>query len=295
MFPISFTIIIPSHNCPELLRRCLDSIPDIRDIQVIVVDDNSDPNIVDFNKYPGLERENTVVVFSKEGKGAGYARNIGLAQARGKWVLFADSDDFYNHDFINIIYHHYNDEEDIVFFDVTSVISDNMEPSDRHLSRSVPLNNYKGKKLNQFCRYLYTEPWGKMFKGDFLKRIDARFDESFVANDYYFSIYTGFNASKISVSIEKLYCVTERKGSLSNSFSGDLKRLEARLKVYNKVQKFYENNNIRLYPLFEIISHIYIRKPDYRKLLITFCKDNNIKLHKIIVGYIKGQILRYLK
>ena len=64
-------------NIPNLLQRCLDSIPNREDVQIIVVDDNSDPNIVDFDKFPGLNRSNVEVIFTKEGKGAGYARNTG--------------------------------------------------------------------------------------------------------------------------------------------------------------------------------------------------------------------------
>ena len=45
---INYSIIIPHKNIPNLLQRCLDSIPNREDVQIIVVDDNSDPNIVDF-------------------------------------------------------------------------------------------------------------------------------------------------------------------------------------------------------------------------------------------------------
>lgn len=42
-----YSIIIPHYNIPELLQRCLDSIPERDDVQVIVVDDNSDSSKVD--------------------------------------------------------------------------------------------------------------------------------------------------------------------------------------------------------------------------------------------------------
>ena len=49
---INYSIIIPHRNIPLLLRRCLDSIPRRMDIQIIVVDDNSDPGQVDFEHFP---------------------------------------------------------------------------------------------------------------------------------------------------------------------------------------------------------------------------------------------------
>ena len=51
---INYSIIIPHKNIPNLLQRCLDSIPNREDVQIIVVDDNSDPNIVDFDKFPSI-------------------------------------------------------------------------------------------------------------------------------------------------------------------------------------------------------------------------------------------------
>ena len=105
---MKLNIIIPHHNTPALLQRCLDSIPDEDNISVIVVDDNSSPELVDFDNFPGRERTYTKVFFTKEGKGAGYARNIGLEHAEGEWVLFADSDDFFVSNFYEIVSNYFN-------------------------------------------------------------------------------------------------------------------------------------------------------------------------------------------
>ena len=90
---INFSIIIPHHNTPELLKACVDSIPIRDDLQIIIVDDNSDKSVVDFNNFPGVACKNLEVVLSQKGRGAGWARNEGLKYAQGKWILFADSDD----------------------------------------------------------------------------------------------------------------------------------------------------------------------------------------------------------
>ena len=58
MTPI-YSIIIPHKDIPDLLQRCLDSIPVRDDVEVIVVDDNSNTQKVDFGHFPGLERPNT--------------------------------------------------------------------------------------------------------------------------------------------------------------------------------------------------------------------------------------------
>lgn len=55
----------------------MNSIPRRTDIQIIVVDDNNDPKKVDFEHFPGVGEKCVKVYFTKEGKGAGYARNMG--------------------------------------------------------------------------------------------------------------------------------------------------------------------------------------------------------------------------
>ena len=55
---IKFSFVIPHKNTPELLQKCLNSIPDRDNIQVIVVDDNSDKKIVDFQNFPHWNGKN---------------------------------------------------------------------------------------------------------------------------------------------------------------------------------------------------------------------------------------------
>ena len=89
---INYSFIIPHHNSPKLLERCLDSIPQRNDIEIIVVDDNSDADKKAYS-YRGDVRIINIDV--EHTKGAGRARNYGMKEARGKWILFADCDDFY--------------------------------------------------------------------------------------------------------------------------------------------------------------------------------------------------------
>ena len=113
---INYSIIIPHKNIPDLLLRCLDSIPRRDDIQIIIVDDNSNPQKVDFENFPGLGDPCVEVYFTKEGKGAGYARNVGLKYAKGKWLFFADSDDTYTSSFSKFLTDSKDLVADVVYF-----------------------------------------------------------------------------------------------------------------------------------------------------------------------------------
>ena len=81
----TYSFIIPHHNTPELLQRLVDSIPQREDIEIIVVDDNSD----DDKKANVIRSDVQIIFINKEHtKGAGKARNIGMDVAIGKWLLY---------------------------------------------------------------------------------------------------------------------------------------------------------------------------------------------------------------
>lgn len=88
-----YSIIIPHYNSPKLLHRMLGSIPERNDIQVIVVDDASTEENVALLR--DMQHRNLELYLEKENHGAGYARNIGLDKAQGKWIIVADADDVF--------------------------------------------------------------------------------------------------------------------------------------------------------------------------------------------------------
>ena len=112
-----YSIIIPHYNIPELLVRCLKSIPVREDIQVIVVDDCS-PNadtykerFLEIFSRPNLEWYSTPI-----GGSAGRARNIGLEHANGKWLIFLDSDDMLVDGVETILRNVQSRTEDIIYY-----------------------------------------------------------------------------------------------------------------------------------------------------------------------------------
>jgi glycosyltransferase involved in cell wall biosynthesis len=247
---IRYSIVIPHKNIPDLLRRCLDSIPRRDDLQIIVVDDNSDTGMVDFSQFPGLGDPSVEVLFEKEGKGGGYARNIGLTRAKGAYVLFADADDFYTPDFNAILDTYKEDTSDIVFFNAHSVSSDTFKPAER----SGPLNRYIGiyhtshrqsrkKKAELLLRYRFSEPWAKIIKKSFIDEHHLRFDETPINNDCTFSYSAGFYAQAIAVESRTGYCVTTRPESLSYA-PKTAEKILARIYVFGKCALFFKQHCI---------------------------------------------------
>ena len=90
------SIIIPCYNVDELLiERCLKSIDSqmFSDYEVIIVDDGCKPKCQKI--FDGLEKKyKNILIFHQENKGVSAARNFGLKQSHGEYVLYVDADDY---------------------------------------------------------------------------------------------------------------------------------------------------------------------------------------------------------
>lgn len=239
---IIFSIIIPHKNIPGLLQRCIDSIPVRNDIQIIVVDDNSNPEIVDFDNFPGNNNSCVEIYLTKDGKGAGYARNIGLSHAKGKWILFADADDFFTEHAFETFYSYNDDITDIIYFNTLTVDSDTLEILPNRL---CGLEKWIRNKDINGLKYRSTVPWGKMINRSFIQNNNITFHELPVANDIWFSCQVGYNAKNIQISSVRAYCSTVRKGSLYNIMTKE--RREIRFREALNVNNFLYSHKLRKY------------------------------------------------
>ena len=244
---INYSIIIPNKNNIKLLKRCLDSIPRREDIQIIVIDDNSNPSILEFNNYPGLNNPNADVIFTNDGKGAGYARNVGLKHAKGEWIFFADSDDYYNNCFLNAIDKYLLSNADIIYFSSNSVFSNTLKVVERGIDRNQLIDCFINKEnnSNDNLRYFYTVPWAKMFNHSFIKKHKLQFDEIIAGNDIMFSIKSGYYAKTIYADKSYIYSYTMTKGSLTNR--NECNVIFNRYLATLRVNKFLKNNKKNKY------------------------------------------------
>ena len=290
----NFTIIIPHKNTPTLLERLIDSIPTRDDLEIIVVDDHSDADIVDFNHFPCKDRVGLAVVMNKESHGAGHARNCALPLVKGKWVLFADSDDFFNSGFNDFLNKYIDSDADIVYFNANSVDTDTYEPSNRvdHLHDFISEYSRDKERGELIMRYLFTEPWCKMVKRELIEKNGIKFEETSIRNDVRYSYLVGHYAKKILVDDRQLYCVTTRQNSVSRGVGYQASMDE--LKVYAGWKKFFLVNHIPFelpkfdYRAYNFARHLYkdnkLFREEYRIL-----KDAGLS-H----AYIFSQILKYL-
>lgn len=91
---MTISVIIPCYNAERYLAPCLQSVlaQDFAEFEVLLIDDGSTDQTAEIaGRY--AREDARIRVLRQENKGVSSARNLGLSQARGEWVLFLDGDD----------------------------------------------------------------------------------------------------------------------------------------------------------------------------------------------------------
>ena len=212
-----YSIIIPHFNNADDLERCLASIPMREDLEIIIVDDNSDSEKVDFAHFPGQERPDTSIIFSKgeNGKGPGFARNEGIRRAQGRWILFSDSDDFFLPSLNSELDKYKDSDAEVIYFKVAKRNLEGEISSYEMFNQAIDEARREGKADS--ISFGVPSPVAKLIKRDFLLKNKICFQQITGGDDILFSIKIALNLKHYELSDTEVYCVVERPGSLTRN------------------------------------------------------------------------------
>ena len=219
-----FTIIIPHKDVPELLDRCLCSIPHREDIQTIVVDDGS--NDVEVVKTIEQSFPWVLFIYEKNSCGPGVARNRGLEKANGEWIVFADADDY----FVDSFWEHAEEladmSADIVYTRCRDEKLETERPYHRADYYNTMIDAFQQKKWRSEERLMLSHdvPWSKMIRHSLIQANHIRFYPMMVGEDTVFSVSMASHHPRIAVTDVVMYVITSRAGSLSTLTSLEILR-----------------------------------------------------------------------
>lgn len=199
-----------------MLCRCLDSIPHREDVEIIVIDDNSDGSIVDFSDFPGVNDPFTKVVFDKTDNGPGYARNIALQIAKGDWVLFADADDYYiTENLLLLMDYCMSCEEDLICCANKKTTIDKDEKYESFgmpITQELNIVNIKDKSIFHIDGH---QSWKRVVRASLIKECNAHFRNIRYCEDLAFVTKITKSSKNTSVCTLPIYCYIKRNDSVT--------------------------------------------------------------------------------
>lgn len=217
------SVILPVYNVKQYLRQCMDSIcgQTLKEIEILCVDDGStDGSSEILHEYAA--KDSRVRILTQKNQGAGAARNYGLREARGEYLSFLDSDDFFESDMLMEACKGIEQyESDFVVFESDQYYMDKNEyiknPWVLHKKDIPPYMPFKHRELtDNVFKVMVGWAWDKLYRRSFVLEHDLWFQEQRTSNDLLFVFSALVLAEKIAL-VEKVLVHQRRggKGSLS--------------------------------------------------------------------------------
>ena len=240
-----FSIIIPNYNKSEYLKTCLDSVFnqtfDKSKYEVIFIDDGSTDNSLE------IVKDYDVRVYQTNRKLAGGARNKGIDNAMGEYLIFLDSDDYlYSNDVLEKLDKHITDEDSI-----------NLPFIKEYSERQKVVGDLGLSLEEKIASSVFNAPFTKCLRRKFLK--DIRFLEEVYYEDVSFNVEVLCNIKKESDFDEPVVFYRRAIGSITKT-----KEISAKKMIDWLIQLS------RLYYFCD-------QFPQYSSLILNRIKDNHLK------------------
>ena len=243
------SIITPVFNSEKYLKDCIDSVINqtigFENIQFILVNDgstDSSKKILDdySQKYSNIE----VFHLTESHSIGGFARNVGLEHAIGKYLMFLDSDDCLVDTACEKMYNTITEKSaDIVTANYTCMYENGQVWPNPILDSNCQSGELK--KVNQDFFYLYCPSVClKIFRNEIVKDNNIRFLGKVPAEDAYFSCHALLKSSKIYYFSDIIYYYRRRnRSSVSTSWMRNQKYFNGINYAFNEIYKLFEKND----------------------------------------------------
>lgn len=285
------SIIVPIYNAEKYIDRCVSSIVNqtFRDLEIILVNDGSVDNSLSICKL-WENRDVRVRLFSQDNTGVSSARNLGIKNATGDFLMFLDSDDYMLPDMCNVMYDTLNEKN-------ADLVICGIKETGENIWAPAKDSDYQSSDefFNDFVYHLNTELlspcWNKLYRKELvtdLFNIDVSFGEDLIFNLHYLK-----NCEKISFIMKPLLFHEKNVvGSLVSKV--DLQRLLDIERNHNEVLNYaftFKRSYAGLHNKYFRDICVYIRMLFLSKQYnFKYKKDILIKWHK--KSFIKNNILK---
>lgn len=262
------SVVVPVYNTEKYLDRCLDSILNstCQDFEMILINDGSTDRSQEIcGNYSKIDKR--IKLLNQDHQGVSAARNRGIDESRGEWIVFVDSDDCIADDFLETITRQNFQEQDLLLFDNGQTGKGDKSGRPKGNGQGLSEVYYTAKDSVQIIeKMLFSQqliqngnvnlrsPSAKAYKKTRIDQWERRFyPDLFIGEDKIFNIEYLLQAEKVAYMPRTVYFVRWRPESATHCFQQELIRnnhiFQMRLKcimeqngVWDLLEKAYYEN-----------------------------------------------------
>lgn len=246
---IAVSVVIPVYNTEKYLDQCLFSLrgQTLREAEFLCVDDGSTDRSLEILQRHASE-DSRIRVLAETHQTAGAARNRAMEMARGEYLMFLDSDDFFEANLLELMYAKAKaDDLDVAVCGV-SVYEDATGRSAPE-PRQTPAELWGRLKGEVFCprtdmpdklfQLIAGAPWNKIWRRRFIEKHGLRYQPIENSNDTYFTYASFLLAERVALADAVLVHWRARSHSLTRAYhKHPLCFLDALEALENLLQRF---------------------------------------------------------
>nr|MBQ8252271.1 glycosyltransferase family 2 protein [Lachnospiraceae bacterium] len=235
------SVIVPVYRSEQTLERCVKSLlaQDYENIEILLIVDGP-PDGSGILADELAKTDARIRVINQVNQGVSRARNRGIAEARGRYIRFLDSDDYVGeHSISPLVEQMEKDGSDIVIAGYDHLYFGSRIPKTPHVSGYYPMES--GQSQEVLCRLheagFLNMPWNKLFRREKMTvqfPTDRTLGEDLLFNMQYMSEISGFSVIQDSVC---MYIQDDRGTTLSTKKRND--KIETALYLYQKSKEFF--------------------------------------------------------
>ena len=239
---MTYSIIIPQRNSLHTLPRLFASIPEREDIEILLVDNTPTPVT---KEEIGIDRDYKLLWSAPE-RHAGGARNVGIDNAQGEWLIFADADDYFTEDAFEVFDANRGSSAEVIYYCAQGIYPETGEKSNQADLYTKLVQGYLADSTKETSlRVSFHVPWAKMVKHSFVEEHAIRYDEVMANNDDYFALLAGYYAKNVDAVDKAVYYYAVSTGSIMRRRSKEV--MKTRLEVILRCNKFKKEHGLGNY------------------------------------------------
>lgn len=221
------SVVIPVYNIEAHLGQCLDSVigQSLREIEIICVDDGStDGSPPILAEY--ATRDSRLKVVTQANAGPGVARNTGMARATGEYLIFLDSDDWFEPDFLEkMVTQAQKTNADVTICradEFDNATGKTLDGSWMLKTQYLPGESFAPEEIKEHIfQFTYGMPWDKLYRRAMVEESGLQYPPLRNSEDLAFVLPSLLAAKRIAVVDHVLlHHRVNRSASVSNTRSG---------------------------------------------------------------------------